>query len=138
MLPGAKQFSKEVAALGIGRDDTIVVYDGIGLGGAPRGWWTFRIFGAKNVYILDGGLPKWKAEGRPTEPGASAAHAAQFEAELNTKVVAGVPDVQMALLDKTTPRWSTRGLRRASAAKVPSRGPASVRGTCRRRQRTCR
>ncbi len=79
MLPGATQFSKEVGALGIGRDDTIVVYDGAGLGGAPRVWWTFRIFGAKNVYILDGGLPKWKAEGRPTES-----------------------DVQMALLNKSS------------------------------------
>ena len=46
-------------ALGIGKDDTIVVYDGAGLGGAPRVWWTFRIFGARNVFILDGGLPKW-------------------------------------------------------------------------------
>jgi thiosulfate/3-mercaptopyruvate sulfurtransferase len=101
MLPGAKQFSKEVGALGIGRDDTIVVYDGIGLGGAPRVWWTFRIFGAKNVYILDGGLPKWKAEGRPTESGAMPRTPRKFEAELNTRVVAGVPDVQMALLDKS-------------------------------------
>ena len=58
MLPGATQFAKEAGALGIGSDDTIVVYDGIGLGGAPRVWWTFRIFGAKNVYILDGGMPK--------------------------------------------------------------------------------
>ena len=54
-----------------------MVYDGAGLGGAPRVWWTFRIFGAKKVYILDGGLPKWKAEGRPLEHGRSPAHAAQ-------------------------------------------------------------
>ena len=47
MLPGATQFAKEVGALGIGKDDTIVVYDGAGLGGAPRVWWTFRIFGAR-------------------------------------------------------------------------------------------
>ena len=67
MLPGATKFSEAVGKLGIGKDDTIVVYDGAGLGGAPRVWWTFRIFGAKNVFILDGGLPKWKAEGRPVE-----------------------------------------------------------------------
>ena len=101
MLPGATQFSKEVGALGVGRDDTIVVYDGAGLGGAPRVWWTFRVFGAKNVYILDGGLPKWKAEGRPTEAGAAKRMARKFEAALNTAVVASVPEVQMALLDKT-------------------------------------
>jgi thiosulfate/3-mercaptopyruvate sulfurtransferase len=101
MLPGATQFAKDVGALGIGSDDTIVIYDGAGLGGAPRVWWTFRIFGAKNVYILDGGLPKWKAEGRPTEAGAIKRTPRKFDAELNTRVVAGVPDVQMALLDDT-------------------------------------
>jgi thiosulfate/3-mercaptopyruvate sulfurtransferase len=98
MLPGATQFSKEAGALGIGSDDTIVVYDGIGLGGAPRVWWTFRIFGAQNVYILDGGLPKWKAEGRPTESGPVRHTPRKFNAVLNTSVVAGVSDVQMALL----------------------------------------
>jgi thiosulfate/3-mercaptopyruvate sulfurtransferase len=101
MLPGATQFSKDVGALGVGSDDTIVVYDGTGLGGAPRVWWTFRTFGAKNVYILDGGLPKWKAEGRPTETGAVKHTPRKFNAELNTSVVASVPDVQMALLGDT-------------------------------------
>jgi thiosulfate/3-mercaptopyruvate sulfurtransferase len=101
MLPGATQFSKEVGALGIGRDDTIVVYDGAGLGGAPRVWWTFRIFGAKKVYILDGGLPKWKAENRPIEPGEGKRTPKKFEADLNTAVVANANDVQMALLDKS-------------------------------------
>jgi thiosulfate/3-mercaptopyruvate sulfurtransferase len=101
MLPGATQFAKEAGALGIGSDDTIVVYDGAGLGGAPRVWWTFRIFGANNVYILDGGLPKWKAEGRPTDHGPCRRTPRKFDAELNTAVVAGVADVQMALLNRT-------------------------------------
>jgi thiosulfate/3-mercaptopyruvate sulfurtransferase len=101
MLPGATQFSKEVGALGIGHDDTIVVYDGAGLGGAPRVWWTFKIFGAKTVYILDGGLPKWKAEGRPVEPGEGKRTPKKFNAALNTAVFANVNDVQMALLDKS-------------------------------------
>jgi thiosulfate/3-mercaptopyruvate sulfurtransferase len=100
MLPGARMFSEAVGKLGVGKDDTIVVYDGAGLGGAPRVWWTFRIFGAKNVFILDGGLPKWKAEGRPTESGEGKRPARKFEAELNTSVVAGVDDVQLALLNK--------------------------------------
>jgi thiosulfate/3-mercaptopyruvate sulfurtransferase len=101
MLPGTTKFDADVSALGIGRDDTIVVYDGAGLGGAPRVWWTFKIFGAKKVYILDGGLPKWKAEGRPLEQGASQRTPRKFESELNTRVVAGVDDVQMALNDKS-------------------------------------
>ena len=101
MLPGTTQFSKDVGALGIGQDDTIVIYDGAGLGGAPRVWWTFKIFGAKKVYILDGGLPKWKAEGRPLETGTSPRVPRKFESQLNTRVVANVDDVQMALTDKS-------------------------------------
>jgi thiosulfate/3-mercaptopyruvate sulfurtransferase len=101
MLPGATQFNKDVSALGIGKDDTIVIYDGAGLGGAPRVWWTFKIFGAKKVYILDGGLPKWKAEGRPLEQGTSQHTPRKFEGELNTRVVANVDDVQMALTDNS-------------------------------------
>ena len=101
MLPGATQFTKEVGALGIGKDDTIVVYDGTGLGGAPRVWWTLRVFGAKNVFILDGGLPKWKHEGRPTETGEIKHTPRKFDAELDTGSVATVSDIQLALLDKS-------------------------------------
>jgi thiosulfate/3-mercaptopyruvate sulfurtransferase len=101
MLPGATQFSQQVGDLGVGRDDTIVVYDGVGLGGAPRVWWTFRIFGAKKVFILDGGLPKWKAEGQPIEAGPSRRALRKFEAELNTALIAGVSDVQRALMDRS-------------------------------------
>jgi thiosulfate/3-mercaptopyruvate sulfurtransferase len=101
MLPGTTQFSKDVSALGIGRDDTIVVYDGVGFGGAPRVWWTLRIFGAKKVYILDGGLPKWKAEGRPVETGPAHRTPRKFEAELDTSKVAIVSDMQLALLDQS-------------------------------------
>jgi len=97
MLPGAKQFTKEVGALGIGRDDTIVVYDGTGLGGSPRVWWTLKLFGAKNVFILDGGLPKWKSEGRPVESGPGEHAPRKFEAELDTSRVAIVSDVQGAI-----------------------------------------
>jgi thiosulfate/3-mercaptopyruvate sulfurtransferase len=100
MLPSADELAREVGALGIADTDTIVVYDGIGLGGAPRVWWTFRAFGAKSVFILDGGLPKWKAEGRPLESGAVNRALRKFKAELNTAIVAGVSDVQLALSQK--------------------------------------
>src|SRR5271170_4041111 len=73
MLPGPAHFGQAVGALGIGDGDTVVVYDnardGLGVYSAPRVWWTFRIFGTKKVFVLDGGLPKWKAEGRPLEKG---------------------------------------------------------------------
>jgi len=101
MLPGATQFSKDVGGLGIGRDDTLVVYDGVGLGGAPRVWWTLRVFGASKVFILDGGLPKWRAEGRPTEAGEISHTPRKFDAALDTASVAIVSDVQLALMEQS-------------------------------------
>jgi thiosulfate/3-mercaptopyruvate sulfurtransferase len=97
MLPSADEFAAAVGALGIGSQDTIVVYDGVGLYGAPRVWWTLRTFGARKVYVLDGGLPKWRAEGRPVEAGPSARVPRTFAARLNRAAVAAVPDVQQAL-----------------------------------------
>jgi thiosulfate/3-mercaptopyruvate sulfurtransferase len=97
MLPGAEQFAEDVGRLGIGDEDIIVVYDGVGLGGAPRVWWTFRVFGASKVYVLDGGLPKWKAEGRPLESGMTRRAARRFNAVLDTSKVAILSDVQLAL-----------------------------------------
>ena len=99
MLPGPDQFGKAVGKLGIGNGDTIVVYDGGGLFSAPRVWWTFRIFGAKKVFILDGGLPQWKAEKRQIEAGEVKPAPREFNAEMNTGAVAMLSDVQMALLD---------------------------------------
>jgi thiosulfate/3-mercaptopyruvate sulfurtransferase len=97
MLPGPKQFGDAVGALGIADTDTIVVYDGLGLFSAPRVWWTFRIMGAKNVFILDGGLPAWKAENRPLEQGETKRKAATFKADMATGAVSMHGDVQMAL-----------------------------------------
>lgn len=67
MVPAPDVFAKAVGRMGIGESDRIVVYDGPGLFSAPRAWWLFRIMGASDVYILDGGLDGWKAEGRPLE-----------------------------------------------------------------------
>lgn len=67
MLAGAEAFAAAVGALGISETAEIVVYDGAGFFSAPRVWWNLTVYGAKNVRILDGGLPKWKAEGRPID-----------------------------------------------------------------------
>ena len=99
MLPGPDQFGAAVGALGIAETDTIVVYDATGLYSAPRVWWSFRIFGAKNAFVLDGGFPAWKAEGRPVEAGAVKCAARKFKATMDTGAVAMVSDVQMALTD---------------------------------------
>ncbi len=63
MLPSESDFARMVGDMGIAETDTIVVYDGLGLFSAARVWWTFRTFGAAKVYVLDGGLPAWKAAG---------------------------------------------------------------------------
>jgi thiosulfate/3-mercaptopyruvate sulfurtransferase len=99
MLPGPDQFGAAVGALGIAETDTIVVYDATGLYSAPRVWWSFRIFGAKNTFVLDGGFPAWKAEGRPSEAGEVKRPARKFNATMDTGAVAMVADVQMALND---------------------------------------
>jgi thiosulfate/3-mercaptopyruvate sulfurtransferase len=81
---------------------TIVLYDGIGLYGAARVWWTFRVFGADGVRVLDGGMPKWKAENRPLETGAARPRAGKtFTPRFNRAMVASIDDVQKVLLDKT-------------------------------------
>jgi thiosulfate/3-mercaptopyruvate sulfurtransferase len=99
MLPGPDQFGAAVGALGIGNNDTIVVYDGVGLYSAPRVWWSFLIFGAKDVFILDGGFPAWKSDGRPTEAGEVKREKRTFNAAMDTGAVAMHTDVQMALND---------------------------------------
>jgi thiosulfate/3-mercaptopyruvate sulfurtransferase len=99
MLPGPTQFGEAAGALGIAETDTIVVYDGAGLNSAPRIWWTFRIFGAKTVYMLDGGLPAWQAEGRALEAGEVKRPAGKFNAVMDTGAVAMLSDVQMAIND---------------------------------------
>src|SRR5713101_7340126 len=103
MLPSAEQFARDVGTLGIAETDTIVVYDGIGLGGAPRVWWTFRLFGAEQMFILDGGLPKWKAEGRPLEAGTVERAPRVFKARKHGAEVASLATVRAALADKSAP-----------------------------------
>ena len=97
MLPSEAEFAAAVGALGIGDGDTIVVYDGAGLGGAPRVWWTFRVFGAQKVFVLDGGFPQWITEGRPVESGAVPRQKRSFTPRLNRAAVAALADVQAAL-----------------------------------------
>jgi len=99
MLPSAADFAAAVGKLGIGDGMTIVVYDGAGLGGAARVWWTFRVFGADNVFVLDGGFPKWKAEGRPTESGPVTHAAKAFTSKMNAAMVANVDMIKTVLAD---------------------------------------
>lgn len=87
MLQGAEAFSRSVSALGIADGMTIVVYDGDGLFSAPRVRWNFMIMGARQVFILEGGLPKWKAEDRPLQSGPVTATPATFSAVFDAAAV---------------------------------------------------
>jgi thiosulfate/3-mercaptopyruvate sulfurtransferase len=80
MFPSAAQFGHDVGALGIGNDDTVVLYDAGGWVAAPRAWWMFLSYGHDKVRILDGGLKKWRAEGRPVESGEVTPKPATFKA----------------------------------------------------------
>jgi thiosulfate/3-mercaptopyruvate sulfurtransferase len=97
MLPSADDFGAAMAALGIGRDDRIVVYDNSPLRTAARGWFMFRHFGARRVAILDGGLQKWTAEGRLVESGEPAARNARFEAVERPGEVVSMADISAGL-----------------------------------------
>jgi thiosulfate/3-mercaptopyruvate sulfurtransferase len=97
MLPSADAFARAVGALGISDTDTIVVYDGAGMFAAPRVWWTFRVFGAEQAFILAGGLPRWKAEGRSLESGVTTRAPRRFRARTTAGAVASLGDVQAAL-----------------------------------------
>src|SRR5687768_13809122 len=72
-LPTAEQFAVRMAAIGINDGDRIVIYDDSGVKTSARAWFIFRMYGIREVALLDGGLGKWRAEGRPLEEGAAQA-----------------------------------------------------------------
>lgn len=97
MLPTPETFALHMTRLGIADGMKVVVYDGAGLFSAPRVWWTFKLFGVKDVSILEGGFPKWKAEGRPVESGMTPRTPAKFTARKNSELVADLDRVEAAL-----------------------------------------
>ncbi|WP_127089355.1 3-mercaptopyruvate sulfurtransferase [Aquabacter cavernae] len=101
MLPEPRDFATAVGALGIGDGVRIVVYDAHGLFSAPRVWWTFRAFGASDVKILEGGLPKWIAEGRDVESGPSRRPAAVFTPRVDRSIVADIAHMEKAIGSQT-------------------------------------
>jgi thiosulfate/3-mercaptopyruvate sulfurtransferase len=94
MVPSAGRFERLVSALGISRESRLVFYDQKGIFSAPRGWWMMRLFGHDAVAVLDGGLPKWRAEGRPVSHGpAPAAAPGNFRANLRAGRLRGIGDM---------------------------------------------
>jgi len=87
MLPDAGSFATAVGALGIAAGDRVVVYGQKYLIASARVWWSFRVFGHDQVAVLDGGFPKWKAEGRPVESGGVTPQPRRFAARLRPELV---------------------------------------------------
>ncbi|MBP0463007.1 sulfurtransferase [Roseomonas sp. PWR1] len=100
MVPTPAAFARMVGALGISNGHRIVFYDQHGLRSSPRGWWMMRLFGHDRVAVLDGGLPAWVKEGRPTESGEAPAPApASFVPDFRAGMLAGIGDVKRIVAD---------------------------------------
>lgn len=100
MLPSTVKFASRMKKMGIGDGARIVVYDTTGIFSAARVWWTFRAMGHRDVAVLNGGLRKWKAEGRPLEEGPPPKRSERHYSPLqNTEIIRDLEDMK-ALLKK--------------------------------------
>jgi len=98
MLPSPAKFASKVKKMGIGDGMRVIAYDNEGLYSAARVWWMFRAMGHEDVAVLDGGLPKWIAEGRPVTDEAPAHRTERhFTPRFNAALVRDKADVQQAL-----------------------------------------
>jgi thiosulfate/3-mercaptopyruvate sulfurtransferase len=91
-FPSAQQFAGAVTAMGVGNENFVVAYDGLGFFSAPRVWWMFRAFGHERVAVLDGGFPKWQSESLPMEAGSKMPEPASppFEADFKPDMVRSI------------------------------------------------
>ena len=97
MLPPPQDYATAVRRLGVEQASTIVVYDTVGLFSAPRVWWSFRAMGHDKVFVLDGGLKAWLAEGLAVEAGWREPEHGEFKAHLAPDLVADLGGVRQAL-----------------------------------------
>ena len=98
MLPKPEKFASHVRKMGIGDGKKVICYDSVGLFSAARVWWMFKVFGHDDVAVLDGGLPKWKAENRPLEDGPPIKpQERHFTARFQSMMVRDKSDVRKAL-----------------------------------------
>lgn len=121
MMPSAEIFAAKVGTLGIGNDCKVVVYDQHGMYSAPRGWWMFRAFGHDNVAVLDGGLPKWRAEGRPVTTAIPSPAPARFTAKLRPDLLRLVDQVKANIASGTEQVVDARGAGRFNGTEPETR-----------------
>lgn len=100
MLPSPVKFGSRMRKLGLGDGNLIVVYDGAGIYSSPRAWWMLRAMGHEDVVVLDGGLPKWRREGRPVEDLEPTPSRRHFTPRPNLALVRSFEDVQANLASK--------------------------------------
>ncbi|WP_336056638.1 3-mercaptopyruvate sulfurtransferase [Nitratireductor sp. CH_MIT9313-5] len=93
-LPDPLTFERHASSMGITRKDTIVIYDGPGFFTAPRAWWMFRVMGASDVFVLDGGFDRWKSEGRPVTSEPTKTASAVFDPQFNKDAVVGFQEMR--------------------------------------------
>ncbi|MBV9996789.1 MAG: 3-mercaptopyruvate sulfurtransferase [Caulobacteraceae bacterium] len=97
MLPSPQEFATAVRRLGVGPQSLVVAYDSLGLFSAPRVWWSFRAMGHADVFVLDGGLRKWIAEGRAVETGWRESPHGEFKAHPRPELVRSLAEVRSLL-----------------------------------------
>jgi len=97
MLPTPEGFSRSLSALGIGDEMDLIIYEQEGVFSAPRAWWMLKSFGARNIYLLDGGLRGWIAAGLPTEQGDVHRVPASFHATLDQDAVKDFTQIQQMI-----------------------------------------
>ncbi|MCA3308427.1 MAG: sulfurtransferase [Roseomonas sp.] len=95
MAPTAGRFARLMGEMGISNTTRVIFYDQKGLQSSARGWWLMKLFGHENAAVLDGGLPKWLAEGRTTESGdAKSAAPTSYTPDFRADLVKGIGDVK--------------------------------------------
>jgi thiosulfate/3-mercaptopyruvate sulfurtransferase len=124
MLPSTAKFASRMKKMGIGDGMDIVAYDSEGLYSAARVWWMFRAMGHQSVRVLNGGLKKWKAEGRPLEEGEARRRSERhFTAVLNAQLIRDAADVSALIGTKAAQIVDARSAARfAGAAPEPRQG----------------
>ena len=126
MLAPATKFASRMRKLGLGDGNLIVVYDGAGVYSAARAWWMLRAMGHEEVAVLDGGFPKWRAEGRPVEDMSPTPYQRHFTPRPNNALVKSFDQVKANLATKTDQVIDMRGAARFHAREPEPR--AGVRG----------
>jgi thiosulfate/3-mercaptopyruvate sulfurtransferase len=126
MLPSAQAFAAAAGALGLAGGHRIVVYDVRGVVSAARVWWTFRAFGHDAVAVLDGGLRKWRAEGRPVESGIAAPPPAAFAARPRPELVRDLEAMRANLMSRAAQVLDARSTGRFAGTEPEPR--AGLRG----------